>query len=515
MSLKNMVDEQEVHQEFAALLNNAEAIRAVTEAVEGTLGPKGLDCMLVDGYGGLIITNDGVTILKTMDLNHPAARILMSAVEFQEEQVGDGTTTAAIVAGTLVLEGVNQVLKGVPPIKVIEGMKVGIDRALCLLEMMVLPISDLKSCLLGQLALVAARGQHDLAALVMDGARLLGEQLLRQPGFKLSEQVMAVTGPESELLQGTIIHREPLNITMADRYGPGRILILDDALEPPGIDSEALGTEIGITRWLQGETELQTNLEKLVDLGIIAVFTDRSISDNAADRLTQLGILGVSSIARQEWQRLAELSGACPIKRGSLVRSVPELRKVTGEVSGIEVNRASKFLKIFGTPTSKMVTILVGAHTKEVLYERERITKDAAGAVQAAWLGGIVSGGGSAELGITRRMAKETIGGMSQYGYDCVIQALRRPLCQICRNAGFNSLEKVVQVLAAQEEHDSDTYGIDCDTGLVEDLAAAGIWDPYFVKMAALRSAGEVAEAILRIQMIIKMKEAKPESGWS
>ena len=508
MSVKEVSDRSEVDQHLAALLSNASAIRAVTEAVQGTLGPKGLDCMLVDQFGGVLVTNDGVTILKTMDVNHPAARILISAAEHQEEQVGDGTTTTTVIAGTLIGEGVNQVVRGVPVSKVIEGVKLGIEDALMELKKAVTPITDLNSPILEKISLIAGRGQHQLAQLIIDAVRLIGGTKLREPGFKLADYILALEGSESCLIQGTIIDKEPLNKEMPRRITGGRILILDDALEPEKIDPEALGTETGFNRLIQNEQDLKSNLRKLAEIGVKAIFTDRSISDLAEDLLTDLGILGVARVAMHEWRRLAEMTGARPIKKLSLAKSAEELIKLTGEVGNIQVDEEFKQIRIGCAPNQRYVTIVVGAYTKEVVGERERIAKDAAAAVQAAWLGGVVPGGGSIELALARRLNVKIPHGLTSYGYNCVVDSLKRPMTQICINAGFNPLEKLEEALAAQEEKNSVSIGINCDSGAVEDLTESGIYDPYFVKYYACKSAGEVAEAILRINTIIKMKEA-------
>ncbi|MGE5604540.1 MAG: TCP-1/cpn60 chaperonin family protein, partial [Bacteroidota bacterium] len=154
------------NQPLTALTTNAEAVRTLARIVAGTFGPKGLDCMLVGEAGEAIITNDGATILKTIDITHPAARIFINAIQLHEEKVGDGTTTASLVAEALVTEGVNQVLKGVPVIKVIDGIKLGIEAALRILAESKMPIEGLDSPLLERVAIIAARGQRDLADLV-------------------------------------------------------------------------------------------------------------------------------------------------------------------------------------------------------------------------------------------------------------------------------------------------------------------------------------------------------------
>jgi len=508
MSVKEVTAEAQVDQHTGALWSNVGAIKAVTEAVQGTLGPKGLDCMLVDQYGRLVVTNDGITILKTMDVTHPAARILISAVEFQEELVGDGTTTAAIIAGALVSEGANQIMRGVPVIKVVDGIKQGLNRALELLEKMVVPIVTLDSPLLEAVTLISARNQSEIANLIIAAARELGVEILSKPGFKLAEEVFALEGADSCLILGTIIDREPLNQEILDYIGETRILILDDALEPVFLEREVLATEAGLKIWLQYQTQLKTDLEKLSLLGIKAIFTDRAISDQAAEMLTDLGIMAIDSVSRREWKRLAELSGARPIKRSSLAKSSAEIFNYTGVVSEIQLDHQFKQLRIFYKTGQKVLTILIGAHTKEVAGERERIAKDAAGALQTAWCGGVVSGGGSIELALARCLENEPVQGMNTYGYHCVIEALKRPMAQIAANAGFNPLEKVTAVLMAQAEVDQESLGIDCETGMVVDLKELSVWDPYLVKKTALQSAGEVAEAILKINLMIKMKEA-------
>jgi chaperonin GroEL (HSP60 family) len=507
MNIKDIIGNSEINQKLTALINNSNAVQAIGEVVGATLGPKGLDCMLVDEYGGIMVTNDGVTILRTMDVNHPAARIVISAAERQEEQVGDGTTTTTVMAQTLIAAGVNQVIKGVPVNQVIEGMRIGIKLALEMLTGMAVLVPSIDSPILKRIALIAGREHFDLAELIVKAVQILGEDRLRDPGFKLADQVAALEGAVSALIQGTVIEREPLNIVMPRQFGPTKILILDDSLEPDLVAPESLGTEIGIQQKIQNEAVLIANIRKLADLGVQAIFTDRAISNIAEEELTDLGILGVQKVARYDWLRLAEMSGARPIKKSSLAKSAPELGKLIGTVAGIIFDEKYKQTRVLATPERPFVTILVGAYTKEVVSERERIAKDAAAAVQAAWNGGVVSGGGSVELGIAFCLERQPLGGMPSFGYDCVIEALKQPMALIVANAGFNPLEKIAEVLSLHAETNCYFYGVNCDTGRIEDLTQSGIWDPFYVKYSAIQSAGEVAEAILRINTVIKMKE--------
>jgi chaperonin GroEL (HSP60 family) len=301
---------------------------------------------------------------------------------------------------------------------------------------------------------------------------------------------------------------------MPRQTGPTRILIFDDALEPLRVDGEALGTEMGYAQQLRYDQEFSANLCKLAKLGVTAIFTDRAICDRAEEILNDLAIIGVQRVARHEWRRLAELAGACPLKRSALSKPEPELLKLSGFVAGIQVDERLKNLQILAPQEHPFVTILVGANTKEVVAERERIAKDAAAAVQAAVQGGVVPGGGSVELGLARQLCQNQLPGMASYGYNCVIEALKRPLTQICVNSGFNPLEKVEAVWAQQAIQDSCAIGVNCDNGALADMTELGIWDPYFVKQHAIQSAGEVSQAILRINTIIKMKvETEEISG--
>lgn len=505
MPVQEISERSEMDQHLAALLTNSAAVRAVAEAVECTLGPKGLDCMLVDELGSLLVTNDGVTILRNMDITHPAAKILIGAAEHQEAQVGDGTTTVTVLASALITEAVNQAVKGVPVVKLIEGIQAGVAKALEYLSTAAIRLDDLYSNILDDVARVAGRGYDDLSRMITQAARLLGPAKLSDPGFFLANQVITLEGSFSQLIRGTIIDREPLNQSMPRQITGAKIIILDDALEVPRFE-QAIGTESGFQRELEYQAELNENVRKLADLGVSAIFTDRAISDQVEDLLTDLGVMAVQRVSRNEWYRLAELTGARPIKRSSLFRPPAELTGVIGYAGEIFVDEKFKQIRVLGTNEQSFITLIAGGPTPEIVSEKERIIKDASSAVQAAWTGGVVPGGGSVELAIARRLSQFQLRGMANYGFQCVIEALKRPMTQICLNAGFNPLEKIEEVLAHTGSFDTYAYGVNCDTGAVEDVTAAGIWDPYAVKYHAIKTAGEVCESILRITTIIKMK---------
>ena len=172
---KEAVAGADVDERLAALMTNSNAIRAIASAVEGTLGPKGLDTMLVDQFGEVVITNDGVTILTMMEANHPAARMLINIARAQQEEIGDGTTTATVLAGALVSAGVEQVARGVPVARVIEGLRAGLKKALQVMHEQARPVTDLGDPAIRQVALIAGRGHEDIADLVIQAAVMIGE----------------------------------------------------------------------------------------------------------------------------------------------------------------------------------------------------------------------------------------------------------------------------------------------------------------------------------------------------
>ena len=250
----------EVEERLAALLTNAAAIRSLASAVEGTLGPKGLNCMLVDRFGDVTITNDGRTILDKIDVSHPAARLLIETAKAQDEKVGDGTTTAVLLASTLISEGVNQAVKGVPITKVIEGLRLGMARAVEAVRARSLAVEGAEDGRLKQAALVAARGDEAIAGLVAEAVRLTEAEKLCDPAFRLADWVMAKEGAENELAAGLIVEKERMNRQMPKLVRRARVLVVEDALEPEEMEQEGLRTESGFGRYLELQQRFQEDL---------------------------------------------------------------------------------------------------------------------------------------------------------------------------------------------------------------------------------------------------------------
>ncbi|MMZ52215.1 60 kDa chaperonin [compost metagenome] len=493
---------------ISTLLHNMNAVQAVAGSVEGTIGPKGLDTMLVDEQGGVIITNDGVTILKEMEVKHPAARLMIGLARSQQREVGDGTTTATLLAASLVAEGVAQVQRGVPIARVIAGIELGIREAIDRLREAALPIEGFDDERLFHIAYIAGREQEDIARLVIEGAGLIGYEKMLEPDFSFSELVTAREGAENKVLDGVIINQHPLSREMPTRLSNVRLLVLNDALAPEEMDDEALGTEIGFQRYLQVKEEYRRNLEKLLELKVNAVVLDRSCDSIAEEFCLDHGILVLHRVFRSERERVTRYTGARSLKRTALDKSISELSRALGYAEQLEFDESLGHVQIMGGQGMPEATMIIGASTSEVVGERERIAKDAASAVQASLRGGYLPGGGSAELFLSRHLEtwRHSVKGMEGFGVESVAASLRRPLAQMIRNAGFNPLEKIEQVKAAQAEAGTSSIGLDFDTGECTDMLVAGVVDPAPVKLHALQTAGEVSRAILRIHTVIRKK---------
>lgn len=509
MSSKQNGNSNEGGERVTALITNANAIRAIAAAVEGTIGPKGLDTMLVDQFGDVVITNDGVTILDLMEVHHPAARLLIKIARAQQEAVGDGTTTATILAGGLVNEGVNQVNRGVPVARVIEGLRFGARKAIQALQDRSRPIDEAEGIQLRQIALIAGRGHEDLADLVIEAIKLIGPEKLSDPAFKLAETIVAREAAENEVFRGLILNKQRMNRQMPLEIGGVKVLIIDDALEPEDFEEEALATETGVARYLELKEEYKKNLAKIISIGINLVLVDRGVDDFAEEVLTEAGVMVVQRVSFKELRKAAELTGARMIKRTGLKRSEVDLERFLGRADRVFEDERLEQIRIIGGGGKTVATIVVGAATREIVGERKRMAKDAASAAQAALNGGLVPGGGAIELALAYQVAqsRSEVRGMAAYGVDCMVEALKRPFAQIVSNAGFNPLEKLGDVMAAQAETGKDSLSIDCETGEVEDMLAMGVMDPTLVKLHALKAAMEIAEAILRIDTIVKKRE--------
>jgi len=364
-----------------------------------------------------------------------------------------------------------------------------------------------------QVALIAGRGHQDIADLVVSAAEMVGREKIMDRTFRLADTVVSEEGAENQVFRGIIIGKERMNRQMPAELEDALILVVDDALEPEEIEEEALSTEAGFARYMELQNQFRENVHKIVEMGVAVVLVDRGVDEAAEEILTDAGIMVIQRVLSGDLRKAAEHTGARMIKRNGLRKDPSQLGSFLGKARRVYNDEKLEQVWVQDGVGKSMATVLVGAATAEVVGERQRIARDAAAAVQAAVRGGVVPGGGSVELAAALDVEKIRSGmrGMSVYGVDCVVEALKRPMSHIVNNAGFNPLEKLGDVIAAQAETGKDSLAVDCDTGEIIDMYEIGVADPAPVKTYALKAAGEIAEAILRIDTIIKKREERDQ----
>ncbi len=500
---------EEKDSRYQLLENNAQAIKALMQAVENTIGPKGLDTMLLDPFGSVTITNDGMTILEMMEVNHPVAKMLINAVRSQQEATGDGTTTTTLLAGEMILKGIEEINKGVPVAQVIKGINQAAVMACEEWQKEKIPW-NFERDMMHKIAFIAAREYADIADLLTEAAQKVGREKLFDEQFDFSGCIKGVQGAQGEVFDGVILSKNRHDKQMPEHLkGEIKVLVIDDALDSEEVDAKALSTESGFQEYMSLKKEFRSNLQKIISSGAKLVLVDRGINDEAAEILSEAGIMAISRIPHKELEQAAKHCGAYIIKRTGLKKEVSEIKRYLGTLSEVVDDEKLSFCKLIGGGGEPRATVIITAATAEVVGERERIAQDAASALQAAVKYGLVAGGGASELAVAQRLQKrrDELTGMSCYGLDAVAAALQKPFMQIVKNAGFNPLEKIGDVLQAQEQQANHYLSLDCESGQIADMHALGILDPYYVKIHALKTAVEAACAILRINIIIKKKE--------
>jgi len=515
--MKQVSNKTEIDERWSALITNTSAVRAISSAIEGTIGPKGLDTLLVDKFGDIVVTNAGVTILEKMEVNHPAAKMLINLAQSQHKKIGDGTTTAVIMASAIIKEGVDKILKGVPPAKIITGIKLAGEKVIQLLDKYAQKLNSFNDPFFYKVAFIAGREKEEIAKLIVKLAQLIGEERLFKEEFKLVDHIIAKPYVESQVFEGIIISRSKINEEMPQKIKDVVVLCIYDELAPQNLQPEILKTEEGIRKFMELQESFRSNLSKLSSLGVNFIATARSIDPIAEEFMVEKGIMGVKRVSRRELESLARFTGARIVRCTTILeKTVEELSGIIGFAEFIEEDKNLNFIKLKGGKGEKMATLIVGGATEEVIEEKERIAKDSASALQAAWQGGVVPGEGAVEFFIALKLEefKRTLSDLSSAGVECVIEGLVSPIRQILNNAGFSPLEKSTLLARAQLESENPALGIDCDSGKIINLWEEGIVDPLPVKKCAFQTALEVACTILRINTIIKMQDKnKGEMG--
>jgi thermosome len=511
-----------------ALRNNIAAAKALGETIRTTLGPKGMDKMLVDSLGDITITNDGVTILEEMEIEHPAAKMLVEVAKTLNQEAGDGTTSSVVLASELLRLAEDLLDKNIHPTVIIRGYKIAANIAKKAIERIARKITLEDENLLKKIAITAMSGKSAMSAnpevaervasLVVEAVKTVarienGKIKIDREDIKREKK--AGGGIEDiELVKGIVIDKEVVHPQMPKVVKNAKIALLDTALEVKETETDA---EIRITKpeelkaFLQEEEKMiKEMVDKIVKVGANVVFCQKGIDDLAQHYLAKAGILAVRRVKRSDMEKLAKATGA------RIVTNIDDLsEKDLGYAELVEEKRVGGENMVFvrGCKNPKAVTILSRGGTEHVVDEIDRSVEDAIGAVCSALeLGAFVPGGGAPEVeaAVTIRKEAQKYSGREQLAILAFADALESIPKAIAENAGLDAIEIILKLRAAHEQG-KVSYGVDIDKGDIGDMLEKGVLDPLKVKLQVITSATEAAEMILRIDDIIAAGKAKTE----
>jgi len=483
--------------EFNALESNSNAVMAVADTVRTTLGPKGLDKLLIDQAMNRHISNDGVTILLSLRAIHPVARMIVEIAERQEQLVGDGTTTAVVMAAEMIKEGKRLVKElGVHPTKVVEGIEGGVKEACQLLEKEAKKIS-LNEIALEQVVKTSLSSKLDgrkLSLLVISALRSVGKNALYNGSYDFDKTIIVLrrTTMEDRLVNGIVLERKRMDPEMPLEINEARVMIARLDLKP--VKEAWVKENSKYEEILNMENDRVAKSKDIVNsllaTGANAILIASGEVDQVIENLLVANKVFAVRISIEEIEYLSRYTGAKP------VRMMDDLKKsdILGRVDHIYEDEDNGVIYIDNGSRGNMATMIVSGTTKETSLERWRAAIDGVNAAEAALNKGVVAGGGAAELHVIEKVKNLRLKGLEQVGLDVVTSALESIMRQILTNAGYNGLEKVMAAKASP-----DTFGIDIDSGDPVDMWKMGVLDPLLVKTMALEAAGEIAKSVLRI----------------
>jgi thermosome len=494
--------------------SNVAAGRAVANAVRTTLGPRGMDKMLVDSSGEVVVTNDGATILREMDIEHPAAQMLVEVAESQEAEVGDGTTTAAVLAGELLARAEDLLDDDVHATAVVEGYHEALRLALDAVDGLVIEgDADRDTLLTAARSAMTGKGTgdiatHALAEIVVDAVLQVAddERRVDRDDIRVFTRTSA-SAAATELVRGVVFETEPANDNMPRSVADATVAVLDTKLD---VRSGEVDTEYTITSVEQLDAALSAEdaerraiAETLSEAGVDVVFSSKKVSGPVAAYLADAGILAFSNVKTSEARAFARATGARRL--GTLDDIETDDLGAAASVR-IERHGGDDVAFLEGTDDSRTVTLFVRGSTDHVVDETERAIDDTLGVTVAAYADGeTVPGAGAVEVAIAdslRAGANAATGrkALAVEAFADAVDAIPRTLAE---NAGLDPIDAIVDLRARHEREGVAGIVIDGAAVAVTDPRSEHVVDPAAVKREALESATEAATMVLRIDDVI------------
>ncbi|MFZ8822584.1 MAG: thermosome subunit beta [Desulfurococcales archaeon] len=508
-----------------ALRTNMMAAIAVADMLRTAYGPRGMDKMLVDSLGDITITNDGATILDKMDLQHPAAKMLVQIAKGQDEEVGDGTKTAVIFAGELLKQAEELLLKEIHPTIIVSGYKRAMEAAAEYLRSISEPINiddveTLKRVAITALTSKAVHGAREyLAEISVKAVKTIAENRDGRWYIDLDNvQVVKKHGAsiaDSQLVYGVILDKEVVHPGMPKRVANARIALLDAPLEieKPEIDAEIrINDPLQMKKFLEEEENILRNyVDKIAAVGANVVICQKGIDDVAQHFLAKKGILAVRRVKRSDMEKLERATG------GRIVTSIRDLtEKDLGYAELVEERKVGNDRMVFveGAKNPKAVTILLRGANDMILDETERSLNDGLHAVRNIIREPkIVAGGGAVEVELALRLRKiaESVGGKEQLAFQAFADAVEEIAAILASTAGMDVLDTIMNLRKVHAEG-KVSAGIDVlNAKILDDMTKINVIDPVLVKKQVLKAAVEAATSLLKIDDVIGAAPKKEE----
>nr|WP_276298421.1 thermosome subunit beta [Halomicroarcula sp. ZS-22-S1] len=503
--------------------HNISAARAVAESVRSTLGPKGMDKMLVSSMGDVTVTNDGVTILTEMDIDNPTASMIVEVAETQEDEAGDGTTSAVAIAGELLKNAEDLLEQDIHPSAIISGFDMAAAEAKSALAEIATDVDRDDEELLKKVAETSMTGKGAevnkdlLAQLIVDAVRAVtveaedGSVVADLEYLDIETQTGRSAG-NSELLKGAVVDKDAVHEEMPTDVEDAKVLLMDTAIELEDTEVDAqlsVDSPDQLQTFLdQEEKQLRDLVDKVEATGANVLFCQKGIDDMAQHYLAQKGILAIERGKKSDIEFLKEVLGASVV---SDLDSASEADLGHGTVSRDE---KQKLFYIEGTGAdSHGVTLLLRGSTEHVVDELERGVEDALDVVSATVANGkVLGGGGAPEVEVAARLRDfaDSVEGREQLAVEAFADALEIIPRTLAENAGLNSIDTLVDLRSAHERGEVSA-GLNVFSGDVENTLEAGVVEPEHAKRQAISSAAEAANLVLKIDDIIAAGDLSTE----
>ncbi len=496
--------------------NNIAAAKAVAQTVRTTLGPKGMDKMIVDSMGNIIVTNDGVTILTEMQIEHPAAKMVVEVAKTQEDAVGDGTTTAVVLAGELLKKAEDLLDQEIHPTVLAKGYRLAEAEAQKILNSIAEPVSLENEDMLNSIAITAMTGKgaeankEKLASLIVKAVKLVAEKaenkfIFNPQDIKIEKRV-GDSSEHSELIEGIVLDKEKAHPGMPNKVINAKVALLDASLEIKNTEIEA---KIQITdpqqlnSFLeQEEKTLREMVNKVKSSGATVLFCQKGIDDLAQYFLAKEKIFAVRRVKQSDLEKLSRACGA------KIVSNWKELSaEDLGKAGLVREEKVGEEEMVFVEKclNPRAMTLLIRGGTEHVAEEIKRAVTDAVGDLSAALKDGrVVAGAGAVEMELAKHLRKysSTLSGREQLAVQAFAETLEIIPRTLAENAGLDPIDVLTKLRSAHDQGQK-WAGIDVFSGEVIDAWKNKVIEPLKIKTQALSSAAEVAEMILRIDDVI------------